>query len=216
MTQTSVIDAQIGPMIDLIDQLRAVGIEKEIQIPQIAVMGDQSSGKSSVLEAVSGIPFPRGSGLVTKCATELRMKKVPGGEWKAKISLSWSLKQPSCAGEVESPEELGDRITKLTEVLLVARGNGATFESEHKVVIELTSSNVPDLTVIDLPGIVRTHVQGQSASVMAEVNSLLDRYLQQERTIILCVIPSNWTLPPWISSSGLLRSTLKESGPLVC
>ena len=50
---TGVIDANVGPIINLIDQLRAVGIEKDIQIPQIAVMGDQSSGKSSVLEAIS-------------------------------------------------------------------------------------------------------------------------------------------------------------------
>ncbi len=42
---------------------RKIGIEKEFSIPQIAVMGDQSSGKSSVLEAISSIPFPRGSGM---------------------------------------------------------------------------------------------------------------------------------------------------------
>ena len=39
---TNVIDTSVGPIINLIDQLRAVGIEKDIQIPQIAVMGDQS------------------------------------------------------------------------------------------------------------------------------------------------------------------------------
>lgn len=39
-------------------------------IPQLSVMGDQSSGKSSVLEFLSGVPFPRGSGLVTRCATQ--------------------------------------------------------------------------------------------------------------------------------------------------
>lgn len=39
-------------------------------------MGDQSSGKSSVLEALSGVPFPRGSGLVTRCPTRLIMRKV--------------------------------------------------------------------------------------------------------------------------------------------
>ena len=188
---TGVIDAQVGPMINLIDQLRAVGIEKDIQIPQIAVMGDQSSGKSSVLEALSGIPFPRGSGLVTKCATELRMKKTPGTAWQASISLSWGQKQPSMAGEVESPEELGEKISSLTEAMLLARGGNATFEAEHSIVIELAAPNVPDLTVIDLPGIVRTQVKGQSSAVMAEVDSLLDRYLKQERTIILCVIPSN-------------------------
>ena len=189
---TNVVDASVGPIINLIDQLRAVGIEKDIQIPQIAVMGDQSSGKSSVLESVSGIPFPRGSGLVTRCATELRMKKAPQGTaWSATIKLSWSQPQPSSAGKVDSYEEIGERISKLTEALLLARGTHATFEAEHSIVIDLIAPNVPDLTVIDLPGIVRTQVTGQTGDVMKDVDHLLDRYLKQERTIILCVIPSN-------------------------
>ena len=155
-------------------------------------MGDQSSGKSSVLESVSGIPFPRGSGLVTKCATELRMKKAPPGTaWSATIKLSWLLPQPSSAGKVDSYEEIGERISKLTEALLLARGTHATFEAEHSIVIDLIAPNVPDLTVIDLPGIVRTQVTGQTGDVIKDVDHLLGRYLKQERTIILCVIPSN-------------------------
>ena len=182
---TNVVDTSVGPIINLIDQLRAVGIEKDIQIPQIAVMGDQSSGKSSVLESVSGIPFPRGSGLVTKCATELRMKKAPPGTaWSANIRLSWSQAQPSSAGQVDSYEEIGARISLLTEALLLARGTHATFEAEHSIVIDLVAPNVPDLTVIDLPGIVRTQVTGQAGDVMKEVDHLLERYLKQERRII--------------------------------
>ena len=72
---------KVRPYLDLVDKLRSYGIERDIPIPQIAVMGDQSSGKSSVLEFISGIPFPRGNGLVTKCATQLTMKK--SSTWKS-------------------------------------------------------------------------------------------------------------------------------------
>ena len=138
-------------------------------------MGDQSSGKSSVLEALSGVPFPRGAGLVTKCATELRMSKSPG-EWSATVSLNWGdREQPPQAGPVDSPEGIGERIEELTQVLLDARGEGANFEPEHSIVIELKSSSVPDLTVIDLPGIVRTRVEGQSDDVIQQVDRLLNR-----------------------------------------
>lgn len=52
---------------------------------QIAVMGDQSCGKSSVLEALSGVQFPRGSGLVTRCPVQLIMKRTkPGDGWHGK------------------------------------------------------------------------------------------------------------------------------------
>lgn len=53
---------KIRPCIDLVDSLRALGIEKDLSLPAIAVIGDQSSGKSSVLEALSGVALPRGNG----------------------------------------------------------------------------------------------------------------------------------------------------------
>ena len=57
----------------MIDALRNLGVGKDLLISQVAVMRDQSSGKISVLESLSSIPFPRGSGLLTRCATQGRM-----------------------------------------------------------------------------------------------------------------------------------------------
>lgn len=54
-------------LLDAIDQLRRESIDAEIGIPQIVVCGDQSSGKSSLLEAIAQVPFPAGSGAVTMC-----------------------------------------------------------------------------------------------------------------------------------------------------
>ena len=89
---TSALENQIQekarPYLDLVDKLKVLGIDRYFPIPQIAVMGDQSSGKSSVLEAISGVPFPRGIGLVTRLATCIKMKKVPvGTPWKGDISV---------------------------------------------------------------------------------------------------------------------------------
>uniref|UniRef100_A0A672NJD1 Dynamin N-terminal domain-containing protein n=1 Tax=Sinocyclocheilus grahami TaxID=75366 RepID=A0A672NJD1_SINGR len=55
------LEENMRPYIDLIDTLRSVGIHKDLALPTIVVIGDQSSGKSSVLEALSGVAFPRGS-----------------------------------------------------------------------------------------------------------------------------------------------------------
>ncbi len=55
-------EEKIRPCIDIIDSLRSLGVEKDLALPAIAVIGDQSSGKSSVLEALSGVALPRGSG----------------------------------------------------------------------------------------------------------------------------------------------------------
>lgn len=62
-------------LLDEIDKLRRSGISDHVSLPQIAVCGDQSSGKSSCLEAISGIPFPRKDTLCTCFATELVLRK---------------------------------------------------------------------------------------------------------------------------------------------
>ncbi|KAJ1460259.1 P-loop containing nucleoside triphosphate hydrolase protein [Pelagophyceae sp. CCMP2097] len=177
------------PFIDLIDTLRRHGVQQDLPLPQIAVMGDQSAGKSSVLELISGVPFPRGSGLVTRCATQLVMKRTaPGTVWSATASVSWPGPQPPAAGIVKDRESLGRAIEQLTQVL--CSGSSNSF-STHSIVIELRSPDVPDLTLLDLPGIVRTNVAGQDASVVKDVNTLIDSYLRQERTIVLAVMPAN-------------------------
>ncbi|KAG7315747.1 hypothetical protein KOW79_020613 [Hemibagrus wyckioides] len=55
------LEEKVRPYIDLIDSLRLIGVDKDLALPTIAVIGDQSSGKSSVLEALSGVALPRGS-----------------------------------------------------------------------------------------------------------------------------------------------------------
>ena len=111
---TSAIDSAIyrdvRPWIDLIDRLRSVGIEKDVPIPQIVVMGDQSSGKSSVLEAISGIPFPRGSGLVTRCPTQLTMKRTDSS-WRAQATTA--NKSPDSAIRIESKEDFSNVVEQV-------------------------------------------------------------------------------------------------------
>jgi interferon-induced GTP-binding protein Mx len=170
---------------DLIDELRADDIDQYIQMPQIAVIGDQSSGKSSVLESLSGIPFPRGSGLTTVCAILLRMKHNPD-TWAAAVYAS--AKSPAAAKHFTKKDTaaIGTHVSELAKELCA----GATFSTES-ITIDLQSPDVPDLTVIDLPGIVRTTTKGQSRDVIEKVNTLLKSYMEQDRTIVLAVIPAN-------------------------
>src|SRR2546423_15351875 len=64
-------------LLDLVDKLRSQGISRYVALPQIIVCGDQSSGKSSVLEAISGLSFPTKDNLCTRFATELILRRGP-------------------------------------------------------------------------------------------------------------------------------------------
>lgn len=59
-----------------IDKLFACGVGDQIALPQLVVVGDQSSGKSSVLEGLTGLPFPRDSGLCTRFATQITFRRA--------------------------------------------------------------------------------------------------------------------------------------------
>jgi hypothetical protein len=68
-------NAEQRELMDLVDRLRRIGLNSILQLPQIVVCGDQSSGKSSVLEAITQIPFPRKENLCTRFATEIIMRR---------------------------------------------------------------------------------------------------------------------------------------------
>ncbi len=57
-------------LLDIIDEVRKFDINHILQIPQIVVCGNTSAGKSSVLEAISHIKFPRGDNVCTRYVTE--------------------------------------------------------------------------------------------------------------------------------------------------
>ncbi|XP_048014393.1 interferon-induced GTP-binding protein Mx1-like [Megalobrama amblycephala] len=172
----------IRPYIDLIDNLRSVGIDKDVPLPHIVVIGDQSSGKSSVLEALSGVALPRGSGIVTRCPLELRLKKVTGGVcWKA--VLSYGDKKT----EFVDSSLVGNHI-EAAQNELAGKGVGIC---DDLITLEVMSPDVCDLTLIDLPGIARVPVKGQPDDIGKQIKSLITKFIEKPETINMVVVPCN-------------------------
>ena len=68
---------ELRKVISLVDLLRDIGLDKQLSLPKVVVLGNQSSGKSSLLEQIVGLDFlPRGSGVVTRRPLELRMNNI--------------------------------------------------------------------------------------------------------------------------------------------
>ncbi|XP_008066755.1 interferon-induced GTP-binding protein Mx1-like, partial [Carlito syrichta] len=175
-------EEKVRPCIDLIDSLRALGVEQDLALPAIAVIGDQSSGKSSVLEALSGVALPRGSGIVTRCPLVLKLRKLRHGEeWKGKVSYQHIETEISDALEVEK------EITKAQNVI-AGEGMGISHEL---ISLEVSSPHVPDLTLIDLPGITRVAVGNQPADIGRQIKALIRKYIYRQQTINLVVVPCN-------------------------
>ncbi|XP_006639146.2 interferon-induced GTP-binding protein Mx3-like [Lepisosteus oculatus] len=175
-------EEKVRPCIDLIDSLRSLGVEKDLGLPAIAVIGDQSSGKSSVLEALSGVALPRGSGIVTRCPLELKLKKIrEEDDWTAKISYQGHEEDILLPSDVEQ---------KIREAQNEMAGVGVGI-SDELISLEIASSDVPDLTLIDLPGIARVAVKGQPEDIGEQIKRLIRKFIQRQETINLVVVPCN-------------------------
>ncbi|XP_013865327.1 interferon-induced GTP-binding protein Mx [Austrofundulus limnaeus] len=175
-------EEKVRPCIDLIDSLRSLGVEKDLALPAIAVIGDQSSGKSSVLEALSGVALPRGSGIVTRCPLELKMKRrKEGQEWYGKICYQ------DHEEELDNPTVVEKKIREAQDEMA---GVGVGI-SDDLISLEIASPEVPDLTLIDLPGIARVAVKGQPENIGDQIKRLIQKFITKQETISLVVVPSN-------------------------
>lgn len=171
-------------LVNLVDKLRDVGLNDLISMPRIAVLGSQSSGKSSLLEAIVGLNFlPRGSGVVTRRPLELRLIRT--------MNLQDGKPYGTFKGEEDKRyhdfNDIRKRIEELTEELCGAKKNIV----DDPIVLKVYSNNCPDLTLIDLPGITRIPIGDQPKDIERITKDMVTRYCRDERTIILCVIPAN-------------------------
>ncbi|XP_045563694.1 interferon-induced GTP-binding protein Mx-like [Salmo salar] len=172
---------KVRPFIDLIDDMRSIGIDKELPLPTIAVVGDQSSGKSSVLETLSGVSLPRGTGIVTRCPLLLQLCNDRTVKWEAVISYRDKV------NEFDEPSEVVRHVEQAQNAL-AGKGVGIC---EDLITLKITSSTVCDLSLIDLPGITRVAVKGQPDDIGAQIKNLISKFIKNKRTIILVVVPCN-------------------------
>ncbi|XP_071111276.1 interferon-induced GTP-binding protein Mx-like [Haliotis cracherodii] len=180
-------DAEVRPLIDLVDRLRGYGLDSDIRLPAVAVIGDQSAGKSSVLEAISGVQLPRGTGIVTRCPLEMRMKHSEVEDrWEGKIMYK-DMHDMTHEEIILNRESVGELVRKAQKDMT----DSAKGISDELITLEVTSSDVPDLTVIDLPGIARNAVEGQPSDIETRIKNMIRRYIERQETIILAVLQCN-------------------------
>lgn len=179
-------------ILDTVSDIRKCGLDTVLSLPQIVVCGDQSSGKSSVLEALTEIPFPRADSLCTRFATEICLRKDPVSSLTVKIIPDSS----RCTEEQDKIKEYSETITNLENLpdvmenakraMGIAEG-GSTFAKDTPS-IQITGPDRPHLTLVDIPGLIQSSTKGVSEADINMVGDITGRYIEQPRTICLAVI----------------------------
>ncbi|XRM46529.1 hypothetical protein ABZX51_009561 [Aspergillus tubingensis] len=179
-------------LLNSIDTLRSQGISHYVSLPQIIVCGDQSSGKSSVLEAISGVSFPVKSNLCTRFPTELVLRKDTNVGVRVSIVPHHSRSEAEQRSLGSFCEELDsfDGLPQLVENAKAAMGistHGKAF-SNDLLRIEVSGPDRPHLTIVDLPGLIHSETKQQSAADVQLVQNVVQSYMKEPRSVILAVI----------------------------
>ncbi|GMY37773.1 dynamin-related protein 4C-like [Fagus crenata] len=176
---------RIRPLLDAVDSLRDLMITKEdIQLPTIVVVGDQSSGKSSVLESLAGINLPRGLGICTRVPLIMRLQHQPLPQPELVLKFKGKV--------VKTDEEhVSEAINRATD-LIAGLGKGI---SGTPLTLEVRKNGVPDLTMVDLPGITRVPVHGQPEDIYDQIRKIIMEYITPKVSIILNVLSATVDFP---------------------
>lgn len=187
-----------------IDRFRQLGLEN---LPQIVVCGDTSSGKSSVLEALSGIPFPVDSTICTRFATAiaLRFASHEGVTGEASITPSHNATESHRARvqpfnhQILSLESIPAIMQEAKGLMGVADDSGISKDILH---LKLHGRKLPNLTLVDLPGLIHA---SRNTEDIGKVQQLVEHYFKQEHSIILTIVSAENP----IDSQGILTLSRK-------
>ncbi|KAL8801533.1 MAG: hypothetical protein Q9182_004375 [Xanthomendoza sp. 2 TL-2023] len=161
-------------MIEIRSMLQMIGQSDALILPSIVVIGSQSSGKSSVLEAIVGHEFlPKGSNMITRRPIELTLVNTPDataeyGEFPA-LGL----------GKITDFSHIQKTLTDLNLAVPAAE-----CVSDDPIQLSIYSPNVPDLSLIDLPGYIQVAGADQPLELKQKIAELCDRYIQPPNVIL--------------------------------
>jgi len=174
------------------------GALKQPEVPRLVVVGTQSSGKSSLLNGIMGADIlPLGEQMVTRAPLSLQLVHTPDpaamraefgafgdGGWCVRDTIALTCPDPTTA----QSQSIRDAIDRQTE----ARAGAQKGVSAEAIYMRLYSPHVPNLSLVDLPGLTMTALtaQGQPKDIKQQIRDMAASYIRQSRTIILMVCPA--------------------------
>ncbi|KFM63981.1 Dynamin, partial [Stegodyphus mimosarum] len=164
------------------DAFTKLGVNLSLDLPQIAVIGGQSAGKSSVLENFVGKDFlPRGSGIVTRRPLVLQL--INSNQEYGEFLHARGKKFTDFDAIRKEIEDETDRMTGSNKGI-----------SNAPINLRVYSPNVLNLTLIDLPGMTRVPVGDQPPDIEQQIRDMLLTYIKRETCLILAVTAANQDL----------------------
>ncbi|ENH68819.1 Dynamin-related protein 1D [Fusarium oxysporum f. sp. cubense race 1] len=170
-------------LFDAIDALQSFGAG-DLSIPQLIIVGGQSSGKSSLLQSLTGIPFPVDSGCCTRFPTRIVSRRTePDSDDSFRINYE-------CSGKILTKERFAKVIDEISSEFMGLR-TGLGEDRKNFVAevlkIELSGPHRSYFSILDLPGTFQ-NASAVNETDQAKVEAMVKEYMNNEDNIVICVI----------------------------
>ena len=168
---------------EFMDKLAESGVDDYVDLPMIAVMGDTSSGKSSLLSNISLVELPSSDTLTTRCPIRLQMRNAKTRT--ACVKVVWKDKPEKGDADFAERTVGEENWNDITDIIAEAQAH--IIEKSGKdvardiVCVDMKGPHCENLTLIDLPGIVRSTGKGESFTLAEDIQALMHDYLNNER-----------------------------------
>eukprot|EP00899_Mesostigma_viride_P019855 jgi/Mesvir1/27871/Mv12696-RA.1 len=175
--------------------------DNNFTLPKIVVIGQESAGKSSLLESITKCPvFPRDRTVCTRMPIRLRLIH------DAKDSVDYTFRNER--KRLERREDLLDELHGVMKMLTDSKGNPVITEDE--LVVTIKSPAVPNFELIDLPGI-----REYPLELRETTKSLCQKYLESPDTMILCVVPATNPRLTGSQAIGMVLDNKKQANTIL-
>ncbi|KAK6496979.1 hypothetical protein TWF481_001958 [Arthrobotrys musiformis] len=195
-------------LFDIIDKFRELNISEDISLPQLVVVGDQSSGKSSLLEGLTEISFPVASDLCTRFATQIVLRRADDDEGHVRASIIPGVDansdpdarekllefQVSLTEAEFGPESFAKILDEAAVCMGIPKPGDKVEDTPDKrfsndiLKIELSGPHHPHLTIVDVPGLFHNSTIYQTDEDKELIRNLIKSYIKDPRTIIMAVM----------------------------
>ncbi|KAL3605291.1 hypothetical protein FPOAC2_00234 [Fusarium poae] len=185
------------------DGLSACNTGISVHVPQIIVVGEQSAGKSSVLEAISHIRFPVDEDICTRFATELILNHADETRIDASVRFADETKPAKVFERTKFHEDDLPEIIKEAKEHMGISEDGKDF-SQDVLRLEIKGPNIYPLTLVDLPALYDKSADDKSPNGREAADKLVESYMWQKNSIILLVVSADTDL----SQNAALRKAM--------